>query len=99
MGKIKSLIKTSAITTSILHIINKYIESGLTVNTNTRTSGKYYHWKHGNIYYKVCGQGSPVLLLHDLTVSSSNFEWSQILNKLAKNHTVCGRPDRLRKIR
>ena len=101
MGKIKSLIKTSAITTGILHIINKYIESGLAVNTNTRTSGKYYHWKHGNIYYKVCGQGSPVLLLHDLTVSSSNFEWSQILNKLAKNHTVyavdligCGKSDK-----
>lgn len=101
MGKIKSFIKSSAAVTGILHIINKCIESGLTVSVNTRTSGKYYHWKLGNIYYKVCGQGTPVLLIHDLTVFSSNYEWSQLINKLAMDHTVyavdligCGKSDK-----
>lgn len=101
MGKIKSFIKTSAVTVCILEAVNKFIESGLTASINTRTSGKYYHWKHGNIYYKVCGHGSPLLLIHDLTVFSSNYEWSQMIDKLSSNHTVyavdligCGKSDK-----
>ncbi len=101
MGKIKSLLKTSAITTCFLHCFNKLIESDLASSVNTRTSGKYYHWKHGNIYYKIIGQGKPLLLIHDLTVFSSNFEWSQIVNQLAAKHKVyaidligCGKSDK-----
>ena len=101
MGKIKSLLKTSAITTGILHCVNKLIESEISASTNARTSGKFYHWKHGNIYYKVFGQGKPLLLIHDLTVFSSSYEWSQVLNQLSSNHTVyaidligCGKSDK-----
>lgn len=101
MGKIKSFIKTSSVTVGVLHIVNKFIESELTASTNTRTNGKYYHWKHGNIYYRIYGQGSPVLLIHDLTVFSSNYEWSQLIDKLAANHRVyavdligCGKSDK-----
>ena len=101
MKKIKSFIKTSMFVTGALHIVNKFIESELTASINTRTGGKYYHWKHGNIYYRDCGKGSPVLLLHDLTVFSSSYEWSQILNELASKHTVysvdligCGKSDK-----
>ena len=49
MGKVKSFIKASAITAGFLHCINKLIESDFSANTNTRTNGKYYHWKHGNV--------------------------------------------------
>ena len=101
MGKIKSFFKTSVVLTGTLHVINKCIDSGLTISLNTRTNGKYYQWKHGNIYYKILGHGSPVLLVHDLTVFSSNYEWSQIIDKLKAEHTVyavdligCGRSDK-----
>ncbi len=63
--------------------------------------GKYYHWRHGNIYYTKTGQGSPLLLIHDLDASSSSYEWSKVIPKLARTHTVyaldllgCGRSDK-----
>ena len=101
MGKIKSFLKTSALTTGILYCGNKLIESNLAVGTNTKTGGKYYHWNHGNIYYRVSGEGSPLLLIHDLNAFSSGYEWTQVMNQLASNHTVyvpdligCGRSDK-----
>lgn len=101
MGKIKSLIKTSALTTGVLYCANKLVESNLIATLSTKTSGKYYHWSHGNIYYRVCGQGSPLLLIHDLHAFSSGYEWTQVMNQLASNHTVyvpdligCGRSDK-----
>ncbi len=101
MGKIKSLIKTSALTTGILYCANKLVESNLIATLSTKTSGKYYHWNHGNIYYRVYGQGTPLLLIHDLNAFSSGYEWTQMMNRLASNHTVyvpdligCGKSDK-----
>ena len=99
--KSKNIIQTLLATTGILHCVNKYIESSSTSVTNTKNSGKYYHWKHGDIFYKVCGSGTPLLLIHDLTVYSSSYEWSKIVNKLASSHKVycldligCGKSDK-----
>lgn len=99
MRKSKSLLKTSAIAMAVLHGINTFIDSSTV--SNVKTGGKYYHWKHGDIYYKVQGQGKPVLLVHDLTVFSSMHEWSKIVNSLALTNTVycldligCGKSDK-----
>ena len=101
MGKVKSFLKTSAITTGIMHCVNKLVESGLTAEMNAKTGGSYYHWKHGNIYYKKIGKGSPLLLIHDLNASSSVFEWSEVVRQLSVNRTVytpdligCGKSDK-----
>lgn len=101
MGKIRSFIKTSAVTTGIMYFINKLIESNLTASINTKTGGKYYHWKHGNIYYKKTGSGCPLLLIHDLNAFASQSEWSEIAEKLSTDHTVymldligCGKSDK-----
>lgn len=101
MGKIRSIIKTSAVTTGIMYFINKLIESNLTASINTKTGGKYYHWKHGNIYYKKAGKGCPLLLIHDLNAFASQSEWSEIAEKLSTDHTVytldligCGKSDK-----
>lgn len=101
MKKQKSLLKTSAAALGILHCINKFIDSTSIVNNTTRSNGKYYKWKHGDIYYKVSGQGKPLLLIHDLTVFSSNYEWSRVINYLSDTFTVytidligCGRSDK-----
>ena len=31
----------------------------------------------------------PLLLIHDLNVTSSSYEWNQIVNQLSKTNTVC----------
>lgn len=98
---IKTLFKTSLLSVGALHCINKIIDSNTSADNSTRTSGKFYHWKHGNIFYRVNGQGKPVLLIHDLTVFSSSYEWSKMIGYLAEKHTVytidligCGRSDK-----
>lgn len=88
MNKSKSLLKTSAVALGVLHGINKLIESSSVVNTTTKSTGKYYHWKHGDIFYHVQGQGEPLLLIHDLTVFSSSYEWSSIADQLSDTFTV-----------
>lgn len=101
MERRKSIIKSSILTTGILYFVNKFIESEMTADVNVKTNGKYYHWKHADVFYKVYGHGKPVLLLHDLTVFSSCFEWSKIVGELFIDHTVyiidlpgCGKSDK-----
>jgi pimeloyl-ACP methyl ester carboxylesterase len=64
-------------------------------------NGNYYDSKNGKIYYTKRGNGSPVILIHDLDPISSSYEWCRISKKLEKNHTVytldllgCGRSDK-----
>lgn len=101
MGKSKSLLKTSAAALGILHCINKAIDSTSIVNTTTKSTGKYYHWKHGDIFYHVAGSGKPLLLIHDLTVFSSSYEWTKMADQLSDTYTVysldligCGKSDK-----
>ena len=101
MGKIKAIIKTSAVTTGVMYFVNKLIESNLTASINTKTGEKYYHWKHGNIYYNKTGNGHPLLLIHDLNAFASHYEWTEVTEKLSVNHTVytldligCGKSDK-----
>ena len=65
------------------------------------TASNYYNWRFGKIYYTKQGTGSPVLLIHDLTIYSSAYEWEALVKQLEKNHTVycidlpgCGRSDK-----
>ena len=101
MGKSKTLLKTSAVALGVLHCVNKVIDSNSIVNTTTKSTGKYYHWKHGDIFYHVAGSGKPLLLIHDLTVFSSSYEWSQVAEQLSDTFTVysidligCGKSDK-----
>lgn len=97
----KTLLKTAAAAVGVLHCINKVIDSNSTTNSTTKSSGQYYHWKHGNVFYKVYGHGEPLLLIHDLNVFSSNYEWTQLASQLADSYTVytidlvgCGKSDK-----
>lgn len=47
-----------------------------------------YEWRFGDIYYIKKGQGSPLVLLHDLSSVSSSYEWHKMIDRLAKKHTV-----------
>ncbi|MEZ3485728.1 MAG: alpha/beta fold hydrolase [Lachnospiraceae bacterium] len=92
----------SSASTLTIHMINKFIDFCASLdNLLDNPSGTYYNWKFGEIYYKKTGHGSPLLLIHDLTVYSSGHEWSKVLSDLSKEHTVyridllgCGRSDK-----
>lgn len=84
-----------------IHIINKCINASALIKNMLHKepeNSEIYHWKFGDIYYTKSGNGSPLLLIHDLTVSSNGQEWCTLIDNLSKKHTVycldllgCGR--------
>jgi pimeloyl-ACP methyl ester carboxylesterase len=85
-----------------MYAYNRFVASVATSkNLLPATDGSFYDWKNGKIYYSKQGNGSPVLLVHDTNPSSSSCEWSMIIKRLQKNHTVyaidllgCGRSEK-----
>ncbi|WP_455718770.1 alpha/beta fold hydrolase [Anaerosporobacter sp.] len=51
-------------------------------------NSNYFTWRFGKIYYTKSGQGTPVLLIHDLDTSQSSYEFKSLINKLEKKYTV-----------
>lgn len=86
----------------IIHIVNNAIFTTATLKDLLKSSANnYYDWRFGKVYYKKKGHGTPLLLIHDLTVYSSAYEWNKVIDKLAENHTVyaldllgCGRSEK-----
>lgn len=75
--------------TLALHTFNKISYKYFTKkNLLLNTENFCYDWRFGQIRYIKKGQSSPVLLLHDLTLGSSLYEYHKIINKLAKKHEV-----------
>ena len=100
--KLKTSIILSALAVLILHIVNCCVKAAATVkNLLSRDRGSFFHWRFGNIYYTKTGEGTPLLLIHDLSPYSSAYEWTEMIGKLSKDHTVytldllgCGRSDK-----
>lgn len=66
-----------------------------------KNNGRYYKSKYGKMYYKVMGDGEPLLLIHDISCDSSGFEWENITKELSKEYKLyvidligCGRSDK-----
>ena len=93
-----------SLATGIIYFINRLIFASATLKNLLKSSANnYYSWRFGKIYYKKTGSGSPVLLIHDLTVYSSAYEWKEVIAKLSQSHTVyaidllgCGRSEKPR---
>lgn len=91
-----------SIATAIIHIINRIIAASSILKDTLHVHNKnFFEWRFGEIYYTKHGQGSPILLLHDLKPGGSAYEWNKIEKELARNHTVytldllgCGRSDK-----
>lgn len=100
--KIITAISLTTLTTLTIHMINKLISFTATMdNLLSNSSGSYYNWKFGKIYYKKIGTGHPLLLIHDLNTYSSGHEWNKVLKTLSKTNTIyridllgCGRSDK-----
>lgn len=87
--KIKTFIILSGLTTGVIHIINRILYSLYSVKNYLKTSNNsYYEWRFGKIRYIKKGSGSPLLLVHDLTVGSSVYEFNKIIDVLSEKHEV-----------
>jgi len=104
---IKRKLGTAAVFTGALigtmHVVNRIFNYISTADNYLDEEEEYefYDWRFGRIAFKKKGTGSPVLLVHDLNVCSSLYEWNKIEKDLSKTNTVysidllgCGCSDR-----
>ncbi len=100
--RIETLLKLGAFAAAVMYGVNMFIEySAEKLNLLDSEDGEYFNWSQGTVYYNKIGEGSPLLLVHDLTPSSSAYEWHSIVEDLTLDHTVyvvdlpgCGRSDK-----
>ena len=100
--KLATYASLSILATFIIHIINKLIYFMSTIdNLLGKKEGLYYEWRFGKIFYTKEGTGKPILLIHDLSACSSEYEWNRIVSDLSKTNTVytldllgCGKSDK-----
>lgn len=99
---LKKLVATGIAVGTAMHLANEYISKISTAkDLLKKDNGKFYSSKYGDIFYKVSGEGKPILLVHDINECSSGMEWFYLEKKLAKDHKVytidllgCGRSDK-----
>lgn len=85
----KTILFLTTLATTVIHVINRIEYSRTTAkNTLPCTNNQYYEWRFGKIRYTKQGSGTPVLLLHDLTLGSSSYEYNKLIPTLAKTHEV-----------
>lgn len=87
--KAKTLLFLTALAAGTIHIINRF-EYTISTGKNVLAfpDNRYYEWRFGKIRYIKKGTGFPLLLLHDLTLGSSSYEFSKILDELSKTNEV-----------
>lgn len=88
--------------TGVIHFINRTVAAAAQFRqllgiTNTKT----FEWRFGNINYTKKGNGTPVLLIHDMLPGASGYEWNKVEESIAADHTVytidllgCGRSEK-----
>lgn len=86
---IPSLIAFSAVTAFAFHAVNRVCFSTSTLkNVLKEDDSNYFEWRFGKIKYTKRGTGSPLLLIHDLIVGSSEYEYRKIVDDLSKDHEL-----------
>ena len=87
---------------AVMHLANKSIFFLSTMKESLyRNNQQYYDWRFGKICYTKTGSGTPLLLVHDLSSTGSNYEYKELERRLSKMHTVysidligCGQSDK-----
>ena len=100
--KITLVVAFSAILIFLIYILNKIVFVVSTMKELLYSANSnYFNWRFGKIFYTKRGSGTPVLLIHDMDCTSSDYEWREIVQKLSETHTVytldllgCGRSDK-----
>lgn len=99
---LKKIVVAAVVVGTAMHIANEYImKFANSKDLLKKDDGNFYSFKYGDVFYKVTGEGKPVLLIHDLNECSSSAEWLYLEKKLSKNYKVytidllgCGRSDK-----
>lgn len=99
---IKHFFLLTALAAGTIHLVNRFVNITAEMkNILKAENGNFYDWKNGKIYYTKRGNGTPILLIHDLDPISSSYEWCRTMKKLEKTHTVytldllgCGRSEK-----
>ncbi len=99
---LKTIMFSAAAVTAGMALYNQFIyEKAKKSNKKEDLKGTFYSWRYGNIYYEEMGEGSPLILLHDIDEFSSSEDWKPILNDLSKKYRVysldllgCGHSDK-----
>ena len=98
----RKIIVATALIGTAMYIANEYImKIATSKDLLKKDNGEYYPFKYGKVFYKVSGEGKPVLLIHDINESSSSMEWCYLEKELSKTNKVytidllgCGRSDK-----
>lgn len=101
-NRLATFVVLFASATAVIHIANKVIAASAALKEMLDSNRRnYYKWRFGEIFYTKKGNGSPVLLIHDMLPGSSGYEWNKIEAELAMEHTVytidllgCGRSEK-----
>lgn len=99
---LKKIVVATVVIGTAMHIANEYMmKIATSKDLLKKDDGNFYSFKYGDVFYKVSGEGKPVLLIHDLNECSSGMEWFYLEKKLSKTNKVytldllgCGRSDK-----
>ena len=98
----RKIVVATALIGTAMYIANEYImKIATSKDLLKKDNGEYYSFKYGKVFYKVSGEGKPILLIHDINESSSSMEWYHLEKELSKTNKVytidllgCGRSDK-----
>ena len=85
-----------------VYAANKHLSKHYTsVNKTFECKGFSWSYPHGRINYIKRGEGKPLLLIHNLSVYNSCYDFSRVIDRLAEKRTVyaidllgCGHSDK-----
>ena len=99
--KILAVLVLGGVKIGLFHIINRIIYHIALNGLEERSVPSFFEWRFGRIFYEKRGLGKPILLIHDLSVSSSSYEWKNVVDNLSRTNTIytldllgCGRSDK-----
>ena len=95
----RKIVVATALIGTAMYIANEYImKIATSKDLLKKDNGEYYSFKYGKVFYKVSGEGKPILLIHDINESSSSMEWCHLEKELSRTNKVytidllgCGR--------
>lgn len=86
---VKTIIMLGTLVTTSLHVLNRIQFSHLQKHKLlVEKEHLEYEWRFGKISYRRTGCGNPILVVHDLTVGSSSYEYHRIIDELSKTNEV-----------
>lgn len=87
--KAKTAIVLTTLVTGAIHVINRIqFTNSVAKNLLAYKENHYYEWRFGKIRYIKKGSGTPLLLLHDLSIGSCSYEFNKMIDELSTNHEI-----------